>query len=139
MTNVFDVKANELIEKVADELKKVEALKPPEWAKFVKTGHGRQRPPSRDDWWYVRAASILRTLYIYGPIGVSRLRTKYGCRKRRGHKPEKFTRGSGNIIRKILQQLEQAGLVQKSKGKKAGRELTPKGKSFLDKTASLLK
>jgi small subunit ribosomal protein S19e len=139
MSKVLDVPADKLIEKVADELKKIEEIKPLDWSMYVKTGHGRQRPPSRDDWWYIRAASILRTLYIRSPIGVSRLRTKYGCRKRRGHKPEKFTKGSGNIIRKILQQLEKAGLVQKSKGKKAGRELSPKGRSFLDKTASIIK
>jgi small subunit ribosomal protein S19e len=26
------------------------------------------------DWWFVRAASMLRKLYLRGPIGVSRMR-----------------------------------------------------------------
>jgi small subunit ribosomal protein S19e len=40
------------------------------------------------------------------------LKRKYGGKKNRGHKPEKRFDGSGNIIRKILQQLEKAGLIE---------------------------
>lgn len=96
----------------------------------------KERPPAREDWWYVRAASILRKLYKQGPIGVAKLRKYYGGRKNRGHKPDKSFIGSGNIIRKILQQLEILELAAKVdvKGHK-GRIITPKGKSFLDKLA----
>lgn len=136
---IYDVDATELIEKTSQELKKVEEIKPPAWAIFVRTGHAKQRPPVRNDWWHTRAASILRKIAKLGPIGTSKLRTIYGSKKNRGVQPEKFYKGSGNIIRKILQQLEKAGLVKKvEKDAHKGRCITPKGISFLEKIASEL-
>lgn len=135
MATVFDVPASELIKEVKENLKKIPEIKPPEWAMFVKTGVHRKRPPQNEDWWYMRMASMLRNLYKYGAVGVQRLRTKYGGRQKRGVRPERFKKGSGNIIRKALQQLESAGLVKKGEGRKKGRMLTPKGKSFVDKMA----
>ncbi len=127
---MYDVSQQRLIEEVAKDLKDV--VHKPEWADYVKTGAHKQRPPNRDDWWYVRVAAVLRTVHVKGPIGVSKLRTKYGGRKRRGVKPGKFVRGGGSVIRHALQQLEQAGLVkQEEKGVHKGRITTPKGKSFL--------
>ncbi len=134
MATIYDKEANELIAKAADELKKL--IKAPDWSIFVKTGTHKERPPVDKDWWYKRAASILRAVYIKGPIGTSKLRMKYGVRKNRGYQPEKFYKGSGKIIRTILQQLEQAGFLQKTdKSGHKGRIITPKGKSFLDKLA----
>jgi small subunit ribosomal protein S19e len=139
MTSVFDVPASELVTRLKDELKKVEQIKPPEWSKFVKTGISRKKPPEQDDFWYWRAASILRQLYVRGkPIGTQRLRVKYGGKDDTGSKPKHFSRAGGSVIRKILQQLETAGLVKKSTESKKGRLLTPKGKSFLDKEAANL-
>lgn len=139
MATIYDVDINQLIEKTGQEMKKIEAIQPPEWATFVKTGVHKERPPYFQDWWYVRAAAILRAVYKLGPIGVSKLRTKYGGRKNRGFKPEKFRKGSGNIIRKILQQLEKAGFIKQTEiGNHKGRIITPKGKSFIDKVASSL-
>src|SRR5690606_15707809 len=63
----------------------------PEWAAFVKTGHGKQRPPTNDNWWHIRAASILMKIEKLGPIGVNKLSVKYGHRKNRGVKPEQFS------------------------------------------------
>ncbi len=134
--SVHDIDAEKLIKKLSEELKKVKEIKEPEWGKFVKTGRSRERQPKQDDWWYVRSAAILRKIYLYGPIGVSKLRVKYGGKKNRGHKPERFYKGSGNIIRKILQQLEAAGFVKKEeKSNRKGRICTSKGKSFLNKLA----
>jgi len=123
-----------IIEKTAEKLKKIELIKPPEWAMFVKTGRAKERPPVDKDWWYIRAASLLRKISILGPIGTQKLRVKYSSKKNRGHKPEKAYSGSGNIIRKILQQLEKAELIKQTiiKGHK-GRIITPKGKSLLNK------
>jgi len=42
-------------------------------------------------------------------------------------------RGSGGIVRKLLRQLEEAGLVEKMPRK--GRVLSPKGRSLLDRVA----
>src|SRR3989338_696145 len=139
MATIYDVEINQLIEKSGLELQKVGAIMPPEWAISVKTGIHKERPPYRQDWWYVRAAAILRSVYILGPIGVSKLRQKYGGRKNRGYKPERFKRGSGNILRKILQQLEKAGFIKQTQiGNRKGRIITPAGKSFLDKVAGTL-
>jgi len=125
-----------LVQKVAVYLKENKVIEPPPWAPFVKTGVHKERPPQDPDWWYIRAAAIMRKLYIRGPIGVSRLRTLYGGRHRRGHRPPKFAKGSGAIIRKILQQLEDAGLVQKAD--KKGRILTPKGRELLEEAAKIV-
>ncbi|MBT4334728.1 30S ribosomal protein S19e [archaeon] len=124
---------DKLIEKTASELKKIEGIEAPEWAKFVKTGAHKERRPVDRDWWYTRSAAILRKVYKLGPIGTSKLRVKFGGNKSRGHKPSKFYKGSGNIIRTILQQLETAGFVKQTK-KEAhhGRVLSPKGQSFLN-------
>ncbi len=135
MASVYDVEPNELIKRVAEELKKNDNIKPPEWAKFVKTGMHKERVPQQPDWWYIRAAAILRQIYIR-PRGVSRLRRKYGGKKNRGHAPERFYRAGGSIIRKCLQQLEVAGFVKKGS---RGREITPEGQRFLDKIAAEIK
>lgn len=140
MTRVFNVDQSKLVEKTAEELMKLEALKKPTWANFVKTGVAKQRTPMENDWWYKRAASILRKLYVYNLMGVNRLRVKYSSRKNNGHKPEHTAPASGKIIRTILQQLEKAEFVKKVEIKnKKGRSLTPKGKSFLDKIAQNVK
>lgn len=140
MPTVYDVDANALIDKAAEELKKVESIQIPHWAVFVKTGHSKSRPPENPDWWYFRAASVLRKVYIRGPVGVSKLSTIYGSKKNRGHQPEHRYKASGKILRIILQQLERAGFIQQvtKKGRK-GRFITPKGKIFLDGVTKGLK
>ena len=130
---MYDVDATELIEELAKELQKIDTISPPEWASFVKTGASKERPPARQDWWYVRAASVLRKVRVKGPIGVSKLRLFYGGQKNRGHKPEIFKKSSGSILRKILQQLEKSELVKKDKkGVHKGRVITPKGIKLMD-------
>jgi len=134
MATIYDTNTQELIKKAANALK--EKIKAPEWSMFVKTGVAKERPPVDRDWWYMRAASILRKIYLFGPIGTNKLRVKYSSRKNRGYVPEKTFSGSGKIIRVILQQLEKEELIKKAeKGVHKGRIITPKGKSFLDKLA----
>jgi small subunit ribosomal protein S19e len=123
-----------LIERVTLELQKNDAIKPPIWTAFAKTGANRESAPTQKDWWFRRCSSILRKLYIHGPSGVNRLRVKYGGREDRGAKPHRFRKGSGAVLRKSLQQLETAGLVKKVKGD--GRVITSKGRSLLDKLAN---
>ena len=126
MTSIYDVDVNELVEKVAEELKKDENIKSPEWAGYVKTGMHKERAPLNKDWWYLRTAAVLRTIYKQGPVGVSKLRIKYGGKKRRGHKPSRFYPGSGNIIRKALQQLEKAGFLKKDEKSKNAKDFGQK-------------
>ena len=136
MTHILSVNPNDLVNKAALELKKQNLVKPTEWSIFTKTGHSKQRLPDNPDWWYYRSAAILRSVARLGPVGTQKLRVKYGSKKDRGHKPEKFYPASGSIIRKILQQLETSELIkQEQKGNHKGRILTPKGTSFLDKIA----
>ncbi len=133
----YDVPINELILKTAAELEKMSDITPPSWSDFAKTGPHKERAPVQKNWWYIRAAAILQTLQKKGPIGVSKLRTKYGGRKNRGHQPDKFYRASGNILRKILQQLEKTGLAAKEeKGLHKGRVITPQGAKLLGKAAA---
>jgi small subunit ribosomal protein S19e len=139
MATIYDVPGDKYNEGLAGALKKIQEFKIPKWAGYVKTSPAKERPPQEDDWWYKRAASILRQLCIRGVIGVNRLRRRYGDRKNRGHKPEITMKGSGKIIRVILQQGEKAGLVKKSEGKRKGRELTEKGLNFLNSVAEELK
>jgi len=136
MGNLFDVPTNEFILKLAEELKNIEAIKPLEWSRFCKTGMHKERPPVQRDWWHIRTAALLRAVKIKGPIGTQKLRIKYGGRKNRGYKPEHFYKGSGSIIRKILQQLEKAGLIKKTDKKiHKGREVSPAGNKLLNKIA----
>lgn len=132
MAGINDKTITEGIKGTAEKLKTEISM--PEWAQYVKTGTSRQRKPLQLDWWYLRAASVLRQIAIKGPIGVSKLRTKYGGRKNRGHKPEKFFKGGGKIIRDILQQFEKKGYVSyKKDGVHKGRIITPKAQSLLNK------
>jgi len=137
MVSVFDAHAGKLAKEVAEALKAKKELTPPKWSSFVKTGVHKERPPQQKDWWYIRAAAVLRTIYKEGPIGISKLRSKYGGKKNRGSKPEKFRKGSGSVIRKIVQQLEAAGLIKyKKEGVNKGRIITPAGVSILNKAAA---
>lgn len=129
MKSVKEVDPEKLIKAIEVELEKM--IEMPEWAKYVKTGVNRERPPEQDNWWWIRAASILRRIAINGPVGVQKLRTYYGGLKRLGHQPSHFRKGGGKIIRTILQQLEKVGLV--TKVEKKGRVLTPEGQKFINK------
>jgi small subunit ribosomal protein S19e len=131
---VYSTDANEYNAKLAEALKGFEEFKEPEWMAFVKTGMSRKRPPQGDDFWYKRSASVLKQAYVRGVIGVNRLKTRYGSKKNRGMKPEVFRKGSGKIVRVILQQAESAGLLEKTEegSKKMGRKLTDKGRELME-------
>jgi len=132
MATVYEVAADKFISETAKDLKENIKIEKPEWAYFVKTGAHAERIPDDPDWWYFRAASVLRKVCVNGPVGVRRLRTAYGGRKNRGVKPEEFRRAGGKNIRAILRQLDQAGLTEKVSG---GRRITAKGQSYVDKIA----
>lgn len=136
MVSVKEVEPQKLVAKLKEELKKVKEIKPPTWALFVKSGVSRERPPVQKDFWHIRAASLLRRIYLNGPVGVEKLRTYYGGRKRRGTKPAHSRKASGSIIRKLLQQLEAAGLIEKVK---RGRKISSSGRRLLDRIAYEIK
>ena len=134
MITPYDVPVTQFIEKLAKYLKEnIEEVQPPSWASFAKTGTHVEKTPQDPDWWYTRNASILRKVYVHGPIGLEKLRGQYGGRKDYGVKPEHAVKASGNIIRKALQQLESAGLVQIVALK--GRSMSPKGRKLVKEIA----
>ena len=135
---VYNIDSQEYNLKLANALKKIPEFKQPECAEYVKTGAAKKRPVDEPDFWHKRAASILRQIYRKKRVGVGRLRTRYGSRKNRGYQPEEFRKGGGKIIRTILQQSDKAGLTEITKAnrgeknRRLGRQLTKKGKEFLD-------
>lgn len=128
MPSVYDVRASELVRATADKLKSM--MTKPTYIEYVKSGAHRERPPSDPDFWYVRSASLLRQVYLNGPVGVSRLRTRYGGRKTHVMHRMHRTPAGGSIIRDAFIQLESLNLVKKTK---KGRVITPQGTAFLDK------
>ncbi len=134
MVTVREVPADALIKRLSEYLKEnVRELRPPSWAPLVKLGAHKEHGPEDPDWWYVRAASILRKLAVSEePVGLNTFSVIYGGLKRRGSAPPHFRRASRNHVRKILQQLERAGLIARTP---RGRVLTSRGWSLLDSIA----
>ena len=81
---IKEAEADKLIMNTVQELKKIEKIKQPEWSLFIKTGVNTERPPTQEDWWYIRSSALLRKIYLNGPIGVERLRNTFGGKKRQG-------------------------------------------------------
>ena len=134
MTTPHDVPASRFIDRLARYLREnVDEVQPLPWAAFAKTGTHVGKQPQNPNWWYTRSASILRKVYIHGPIGLENLRSDYGGRKNRGSKPNRAAKSGGSGIRKALQQLEAAGLIQTTRPQ--GRVVTPKGRKMMQEVA----
>jgi small subunit ribosomal protein S19e len=133
MAKAYDVSAHDLIIRLAEQLKKEKKIEAPEWGAFVKTGTHVEKIPENKDWWYTRCASILRKVYVHGPISISDLKSDYGGRKRIGYNLDHHKDAGGAIIRKALQQLEYAGYITK---KKEGRLITEEGMKKVDRVAT---
>ena len=136
--SVYEINAQEYNLKLAEALKEIPEIKGPEWAQLVKSGPAKERPIDDLDFWHKRTASVLRQIYKKDVVGVNRLRTYYGSKKNRGMKPEQFRKAGGKIIRVVLQQTDAAGLteiakdIKGMKSKRPGRQLTKKGKEFME-------
>lgn len=123
---------DKLIQALAEYLKEnVKEVSPLPWSSYVKTGPHVERVPSQQNFWYIRCASLIRRIYLDGPVGIESLRSAYGGRAKKGMRREHFYKAGASSIRKPLQQLERAGLVTKAGTK--GRILTDKGKSIVDR------
>jgi small subunit ribosomal protein S19e len=133
MAKVFDVPADDLILRLSDQLKKDKKINPPEWASYVKTGPHVEKIPQNRDWWYTRCASLVRKVYLHGPIGISDLKSYYGGRKRIGYNLDHHKDAGGAIIRNALQQLEASGYVEK---KSKGRSISNEGMKRVDRLAT---
>ena len=132
VSNVFSCPPDVFIARLAEKLKSFPEINVPKEAQFWKTSCAQEFPPEDSvGFWYTRSASLMRKLAIHKVIGIQRLRKVYSSLKRRGHKPPISQIAAGGIIRRCLQQLEKAGLVQVEE--KKGRKLTPAGQSLVDK------
>jgi small subunit ribosomal protein S19e len=126
-----------LIRKLAKYLKEnTDVVTPPAWASVAKTGTHVEKQPQDPDWWYTRSASLLRKIYVHGPVGIEKLRADYGGKKNYGVKPSHATKAGGSNLRKALQQLEAAGYIQTLKPQ--GRKLTSKGRKLLQEVTEEL-
>ena len=136
MADIRSIEPGKYNTALAEALKKNEKFEKPIWVDFVKSGTHKQRPITEPDFWHKRAASILRQFYLRGIVGVGRLRSRYGGRKDYGMAPPRFRKGSGKIVRVIVQQAEAAGFLEKAKARRTGRQLTPQGRAFLEKVVA---
>jgi len=136
MVTLYDVPAEEFVDELAARLE--EHIDEPDWAAFVKSGADREFPPEQAEFWYRRAASVLRTVAMDGPVGVERLTTRYGGPTEGSNRyrvaPIHRADGSGKLIRTILQQLEDADLLEQTQHQD-GRVVSSVGRSLLDETA----
>jgi len=133
MAKVHDVPADILISRLTDILKK-EDIPAPSWTPFVKTGAHADRPPNNSDWWYTRCASLLRKIYVNGPIGVQELCKVYGGGKPVGYGAAHHKSAGGSIIRNAIHGLEKLGYVEKIE--KKGRIVSKQGMQKLDRLAT---
>nr|ABW23149.1 ribosomal protein rps19 [Arenicola marina] len=132
--SVKDVNQHEFVKALAAFLKKSGKLKVPDWTDLVKLGKHKELSPYEEDWYYIRAASLARHLYIRAPCGVGSFAKVYGGRKNNGTRPSHFCEGSSSIARKALQSLEGVKMVEKDPT--GGRRLSSQGRRDLDRIAS---
>ncbi|KLO87050.1 putative ribosomal protein S19.e, cytosolic [Fusarium fujikuroi] len=117
---VRDVDAQKFITAYSAFLKRQGKLPIPGWVDTVKTGPAKELPPQDIDWFYVRAASIARHVYLRKTVGVGRLR--------------KHVDASGSVDRKVMQALEKIGVLEQDEDK-GGRRITQAGQRDLDRIA----
>eukprot|EP01083_Nonionella_stella_P024061 66564_1 len=133
-TTLKDVPAVPFIKTYAEHLKKSAKIVPPEWADICKTATHKELPPQDPDWFYTRAASLARKVYIRGQIGVGALAKVYGSRSRKGDGRKHFRKGARGLNRNIMIQLEKAKILKK--GNNGGRRMTNSGQRELDTIAA---
>lgn len=133
MTTAYDVPPEPLLKAIATRLQTDAKFAAPDWAKMAKTGAHREKAPYVANWWPTRVASLLRRVYIEGPIGVVHLSGFYGGTRDRGSKPNRSSNGSRSIVRAAVHQMESAGLLSAIKGR--GRVLTGAGRKLVDSAA----
>jgi len=102
VSSLRDISAAEFIKAYAAHLKKSNKLELPDWVDYVKTAHGREMPPLDPDWYFVRAASVVRKIYLNRGLGVGALAHWYGKAVRKTNKPQHHHRASRKVIRHVL-------------------------------------
>lgn len=130
---VRDVAATAFIAAYAEHLKNSDKFDLPVWADTVKTGVFKELAPYGDDWYYTRAASIARRVYLRPGIGMGQLCKWYGGTYRKGARTEHFRKAASGNIRSVLLQLEEMRVIEKLPS--GGRRVTVVGQQDLDRIA----
>ncbi|KMZ59117.1 40S ribosomal protein S19-3 [Zostera marina] len=130
---VKDVSPHAFVKAYAAHLKRSGKIELPHWNDIVKTGKFKELAPYDTDWYYIRAASMARKLYLRHGIGVGAFQKIYGGRKRNGSRPPHFCKSSGSIARHILQQLQEINIIEFDP--KGGRKISSQGERDLDQVA----
>ncbi|KAK4691888.1 small subunit ribosomal protein S19e, partial [Lecanoromycetidae sp. Uapishka_2] len=132
--SVRDVDAQKFIIAYSAFLKRQGKLPIPGWVDTVKTSPSKELPPQSIDWFYTRAASVARHVYLRKTVGVGRLRKVHGSTKNRGSRPSHHVDASGSVDRKVMQALENIGVLEKDE-ERGGRRITQSGQRDLDRIA----
>lgn len=107
----------------------------PSYVELVKTSASNELPPQdAEGWFYKRAASVARHIYLRKQVGVGKLNKLYGGSKNRGPRPGKHVDASGSVNRRVLQSLEKIGVLEISE--KGGRKISENGQRDLDRIAA---
>lgn len=135
-TNIFrDVPAQDFINAYAQFLQRQGKLEIPGYVELVKTSAGNELPPQEaETWFYKRAASAARHIYLRKQVGVGKLNKLYGGAINRGFRPHKHADASGSVNRRVLQALEKIGVLEISP--KGGRRISENGQRDLDRIAA---
>ncbi|PVH14653.1 40S ribosomal protein S19-B [Candidozyma duobushaemuli] len=129
------VPAQDFINAYAQFLQRQGKLEVPGYVELVKTSAGNELPPQESEtWFYKRAASAARHIYLRKHVGVGKLNKLYGGSINRGFRPHKHADASGSVNRKVVQALEKIGVVEISP--KGGRKISENGQRDLDRIAA---
>jgi small subunit ribosomal protein S19e len=131
---VRDVAADAFITAYAEHLKNSDKFELPVWSDLVKTGTFKELAPYGDDWYYIRAASIARKVYLRPGLGVGALRKWYGGAFRNGVRAQHYKKANAGIIRSVLIQLETMKVCEPCSA--GGRKMTRVGQQDLDRIAN---
>lgn len=130
---VRDVPAPKFIAAYTEVLKNNDKFHVPKWADLVKTGVHKELAPYDPDWYFVRAAAIVRKIYLRPGTGVGALQKRFGGAFRRGARPEHHRDAAAGIIRNILITLDELKITEKTA--KGGRKISRVGQQALDLVA----
>ncbi|GMI54810.1 hypothetical protein ScalyP_jg10357 [Parmales sp. scaly parma] len=131
---VRDIAPKDFIKAYAEHLKNSDKFSLPNWSDLVKTAVFKELAPYGEDWYYIRAASIARKIYLRPGTGVGALQKWYGGSYRRGTRTEHFRKANSGLIRTILISLEEMKVVEKHESDH-GRKMSRVGQQDLDRIA----
>jgi small subunit ribosomal protein S19e len=133
---VKDVAPDDFVRAYAAHLKKSGKIELPKWIDYAKTGSFKELAPVDPDWYYIRAASLARHIYVRPASGVGALSNRYGGASRRGTRKQHHTTACTGVIRHILKQLESIEVLEKHP--RGGRRVSSTGRRDLDRIASTI-